>query len=88
MAGPGAQTGPVIEPRAIGGSPSSPVSSPVVLATSNGTGMGHLAQLAVARALAKNADPLVFSMSTAVPVIASHGLRGGTAQVVTVGGCR
>ena len=48
----------------------------IVLATSNGTGMGHLArQAAVGLALREVADPVVFSLSTAVSVMASHGLR-------------
>jgi Glycosyltransferase family 28 C-terminal domain len=48
----------------------------VGLATSNGTGMGHLArQISVALALADRADPVVFSMSTAVPIVRTHDLR-------------
>ncbi|MGH3466889.1 MAG: glycosyltransferase [Thermocrispum sp.] len=49
----------------------------VILATSNGTGMGHLTrQLSVATALGERVDPVLFSMSRAVPVIANHGLTG------------
>lgn len=48
----------------------------VVLATSNGTGMGHLArQAAVAHLLAGRAEPIVFSLSQAVHVVQRHGLR-------------
>ncbi|MET9022533.1 glycosyltransferase [Actinopolymorpha sp. NPDC004070] len=50
----------------------------IVLATSNGTGMGHLArQAAVALALRDtvDAEPLVFSLSQAVHVVTRHGLR-------------
>jgi UDP:flavonoid glycosyltransferase YjiC (YdhE family) len=53
------------------------VRAPIVLATSNGTGMGHLTrQVAVAMALRPAAEPVVFSMSTALPVITAYGLRG------------
>lgn len=49
----------------------------VALATSNGTGMGHLTrQLSVASALGAHADPVLFSMSRALPLIANHGLTG------------
>lgn len=48
----------------------------IVLATSNGTGMGHLArQAAVGIALGDRAEPVVFSLSTAVHVVGRHGLR-------------
>lgn len=57
----------------------------VILATSNGTGMGHLArQNAVALALlaaggsgstSRTIEPIVFSLSQAVHVVAQHGLR-------------
>ena len=57
----------------------------VVLATSNGTGMGHLArQAAVALALRgptagaaaeEQVEPVVFSLSQAVHVVGRHGLR-------------
>ncbi len=50
---------------------------PIVLATSNGTGMGHLArQISIALSLTARSEPLIFSMSPAVPIIAEHGLRG------------
>ena len=49
----------------------------VVLATSNGHGMGHLTrQLSVALALGERARPVVFSLSLAMPVVAAHGLTG------------
>jgi hypothetical protein len=49
----------------------------ITLATSNGTGMGHLArQIAVALALASRQEPVIFSMSTALPIVREHGLRG------------
>lgn len=49
----------------------------VALATSNGTGMGHLArQISVGLSLREQADPLFFSLSRAVPIIARHGFRG------------
>lgn len=49
----------------------------IVLATSNGTGMGHLTrQLAVALALGSEARVHVFSLSLAMPVVQAHGLRG------------
>lgn len=49
----------------------------IVLATSNGHGMGHLTrQLAVALELQGRAEPLVFSLSLAMPVVAAHGLVG------------
>ncbi len=59
-------------------------STPVILATTNGSGMGHLArQSAIALALReKGHDPLLFSLSTALPLALSltdqHGqaLRG------------
>jgi Glycosyltransferase family 28 C-terminal domain len=50
---------------------------PVLLATSNGTGQGHLTrQLVVALGLSGLADPAIFSLSTAFPVISKLGLRG------------
>jgi len=49
----------------------------VVLATSNGTGMGHLSrQLAVGQALGAQASPVYFSLSRAVRVIEHDGRRG------------
>lgn len=62
--------------------------SRVALMTSNGTGMGHLSrQIALAHALTsasslpgrspgKRFDPIFFSLSRAVPVIATYGFRG------------
>jgi UDP:flavonoid glycosyltransferase YjiC (YdhE family) len=51
--------------------------STVVLATSNGTGMGHLArQAATALALRERADPVLFSLSQALPLVRTLGLRG------------
>lgn len=49
----------------------------VILATSNGTGMGHLAR-AAATGLAGQGplDPVLFSMSQALPLVRSLGLRG------------
>jgi hypothetical protein len=49
----------------------------IILATSNGTGMGHLARAsATALALADRADPVIFSLSRALPLVRSLGLRG------------
>ncbi|WP_052344462.1 glycosyltransferase [Thermocrispum municipale] len=49
----------------------------VVLATSNGTGMGHLSrQLAVGQALQEYAEPVYFSLSRAVGVIRHMDRRG------------
>ncbi len=49
----------------------------VILATSNGTGLGHLArQAAIALALGDRGDPVIFSMSQALPLILDLGLRG------------
>lgn len=49
----------------------------IVLATSNGTGMGHLTrQLCVANALAPTACPVFFSMSKAAGVINTEGFSG------------
>lgn len=49
----------------------------IVLGTSNGSGMGHLArQAAVGLMLAGPVEPIIFSLSTALPVVARHGLRG------------
>ena len=51
-------------------------SARVILATSNGTGMGHLArQAAVALALPEAVEPVIFSLSQAVHVVARDGLR-------------
>ncbi|MGH3487952.1 MAG: glycosyltransferase [Actinopolymorphaceae bacterium] len=48
----------------------------IILATSNGTGMGHLArQAAVALALSGPVEPIIFSLSQAVHVVVRHGLR-------------
>ena len=48
----------------------------IVLATTNGTGMGHLArQTAVAHALSGSLEPIIFSLSQAVHVVARQGLR-------------
>lgn len=49
----------------------------VMLATSNGTGMGHLTrQIAVALSLPKAADPVFFSLSRAISVIGTYGFQG------------
>ena len=49
----------------------------IILATSNGTGMGHLArQLAVAKALEGQARVTLFSLSVAVPIAAAQGVPG------------
>ncbi|MPZ52220.1 MAG: UDP-N-acetylglucosamine--LPS N-acetylglucosamine transferase [Acidimicrobiia bacterium] len=49
----------------------------IILATSNGTGMGHLArQTSIALALGDRADPILFSMSRAVPLVFELGIRG------------
>lgn len=49
----------------------------VMLATSNGTGMGHLTrQISIALALGERADPMFFSLSRAMPVIGTYGFRG------------
>ncbi|HEY6739757.1 MAG TPA: glycosyltransferase, partial [Actinopolymorphaceae bacterium] len=51
------------------------MSGGIVLATSNGTGMGHLArQSSVALALGVEVGPVVFSLSTAVHVLQDHDL--------------
>jgi len=51
--------------------------SGIVLSTSNGSGMGHLTrQLAVALALGPSTESVLFSMSTALPVIRHFGIRG------------
>jgi hypothetical protein len=48
----------------------------VVLATTNGTGMGHLSrQLALAEASLGGMQPVIFSMSSAVPVVAGSEMR-------------
>jgi hypothetical protein len=42
----------------------------IILATSNGTGMGHIARLvATAMALRGRAEPIFFSMSLAMPAV-------------------
>lgn len=49
----------------------------MILATSNGTGLGHLTrQMCVALSMKGRADPIIFSLSRAVPVISEHGLQG------------
>jgi hypothetical protein len=48
----------------------------VVLATTNGKGMGHLSrQLALALASLGGMDPVIFSMSSAVPVVGRYDMR-------------
>jgi glycosyl transferase family 28 len=48
----------------------------VVLATTNGKGMGHLSrQLALALASLGGMDPVIFSLSSAVPVVGDYGVR-------------
>jgi len=48
----------------------------VVLATTNGKGMGHLSrQLALALASLGGMDPVIFSLSSAVPVVGQYGMR-------------
>jgi Glycosyltransferase family 28 C-terminal domain len=50
---------------------------PVLLATSNGTGLGHLTrQLAVVLGLADRADATIFSLSTGLPIVSDLGMRG------------
>lgn len=49
----------------------------VVLATSNGTGMGHLTrQAAVALAMSEKHQPVLFSLSVGLPLAASLGING------------
>lgn len=49
----------------------------IALATSNGTGMGHLSrQLSVALAMDGRADPVLFSLSRALPVIRHYPFPG------------
>ncbi|MGH3449152.1 MAG: hypothetical protein ACRDQW_00175, partial [Haloechinothrix sp.] len=49
----------------------------MMLATSNGTGMGHLTrQMAVALSLGAQVEPVFFSMSRAMPVIGHYGFNG------------
>lgn len=49
----------------------------IVLATSNGTGMGHLTrQMSVALAVEQDYEPLFFSLSSAVGVIGRYRFRG------------
>jgi Glycosyltransferase family 28 C-terminal domain len=58
----------------VNGSPSH--ASHVLLVTSNGTGMGHLArQAAVALVLPAPFEPVLFSLSQAVHLVARHGIR-------------
>jgi hypothetical protein len=48
----------------------------VVLATTNGKGLGHLSrQLALALASLGGMDPVIFSLSSAVPVVGQYGMR-------------
>jgi hypothetical protein len=48
----------------------------VVLATTNGKGMGHLSrQLALALASLGGMDPVIFSLSSAVPVVSQYDMR-------------
>jgi hypothetical protein len=48
----------------------------VVLATTNGKGMGHLSrQLALALASLGGMDPVIFSLSSAVPVVGRYDMR-------------
>jgi hypothetical protein len=48
----------------------------VVLATTNGKGMGHLSrQLALALASLGGMDPVIFSLSSAVPVVGQYDMR-------------
>ena len=48
----------------------------VVLATTNGKGMGHLSrQLALALASLGGMDPVIFSMSAAIPVVGRYDMR-------------
>ena len=50
--------------------PSSPVPLPVVLVTSNGVGMGHLTrQLTLALSAPEALDPVIFSLSGALPTV-------------------
>ncbi|MPZ52223.1 MAG: hypothetical protein GEU79_05740 [Acidimicrobiia bacterium] len=53
------------------------MSATVILATSNGTGLGHLTrQMCVALSMDEHINPVIFSLSQAVPVISEHGLHG------------
>lgn len=55
----------------------------VVLATTNGKGMGHLSrQLALALASLGGMDPVIFSLSSAVPVVARYDMRAEYAPSV------
>src|SRR3954454_17321406 len=55
----------------------------VVLATTNGKGMGHLSrQLALALASLGGMDPVIFSLSSAVPVVARYDMRAAYAPSV------
>ncbi len=58
----------------------------VVLATTNGKGMGHLSrQLALALASLGGMDPVIFSMSSAVPVVGRYDMRAEWAPGVLRG---
>jgi hypothetical protein len=58
----------------------------VVLATTNGKGMGHLSrQLALALASLGGMDPVIFSLSSAVPVVTQYGMRAEWAPGVLRG---
>ncbi|MDV6011087.1 glycosyltransferase [Haloechinothrix sp. LS1_15] len=47
----------------------------VILATSNGTGMGHLARAAATALACEDIEPIIFSLSRALPLVAGLGLR-------------
>lgn len=54
---------------------------PLILATSNGTGLGHLARVAAtAFALDGTAEPVLFSLSRALPLVTDLGVRGEFCQ--------
>ena len=56
----------------------------VVLATTNGRGMGHLSrQLALALASLGGMDPVIFSMSSSVPVVDRYDMRAEWAPGLT-----
>jgi hypothetical protein len=56
----------------------------VVLATTNGTGMGHLSrQLALALASLGGMDPVIFSLSSSVPVVGRYDMRAEWAPGLT-----
>ncbi|SNR27001.1 hypothetical protein SAMN06265360_1017 [Haloechinothrix alba] len=48
----------------------------VILATSNGTGMGHLARAAATALACEDVEPIVFSLSQALPLVGRFGIRG------------